>query len=605
MKKLTIFAAFAWFAMLAPAMAQTTGTVEWWLHAVDGPDVSGPYTTQTLCRDAARALNQTKTWDCDDRYKTVNFPKPPAETQTVQCVAPLIGTWMQARAYSWNGTKWVAGAWTPTTAPTGSCAPPPKPADDVQTIQCPSGTAGTWQQSRIYTWNGTAWVAGAWTPSTAPAGVCTAKPVDLTRVVQCAPPLTGSWTQTAAFTFSGTTWVQGPWLPTAAPAGACTAPPTGETVTNWVTVATEQFPDFTTNGPARIGHPSKGWIVGTVNGAGRCDANMFHGAPNPALGLYVQCQVPVSAPNVVQTGAMPVINVPLLPPPQRGYSTEKIVNSGGGFEPGGADLTESGAFRTNCGVSHFAFDDPIVFPGQAGKSHLHMFFGNTGANAYTTKDNITTTGDSTCSGGILNRTGYWVPAMVNLKTGAPVAPSGSSWYYKSAYRGVRAADVKPFPAGLRMIAGESGRTVARTDDMIRFGCASTSLVARSIPDCAVGDQVTIGIVFPQCWDGVNIDSPDHKSHMAYASGGCPASHPVALAEVALNISFTVTEARPDLNWKLSSDNYPSAGAQHGYSFHADWFNGWRDDIMKTFVTKCINTRASSSNSLCDDRYLSD
>lgn len=40
--------------------------------------------------------------------------------------------------------------------------------------------------------------------------------------------------------------------------------------------------------------------------------------------------------------------------------------------------------------------------------------------------------------------------------------------------------------------------------------------------------------FPSCWDGVNLDSPDHKSHMAFASGGpngggdCPASHPVHL-----------------------------------------------------------------------------
>ena len=25
-------------------------------------------------------------------------------------------------------------------------------------------------------------------------------------------------------------------------------------------------------------------------------------------------------------------------------------------------------------------------------------------------------------------------------------------------------------------------------------------------------------MFPQCWDGVNLDAPDHKSHMAYGWG---------------------------------------------------------------------------------------
>ena len=38
-----------------------------------------------------------------------------------------------------------------------------------------------------------------------------------------------------------------------------------------------------------------------------------------------------------------------------------------------------GAFRFICQASHEAYNDPIVFPGQPGKSHLHTFFGNTAA----------------------------------------------------------------------------------------------------------------------------------------------------------------------------------------------------------------------------------
>ena len=38
------------------------------------------------------------------------------------------------------------------------------------------------------------------------------------------------------------------------------------------------------------------------------------------------------------------------------------------------------------------------------------------------------------------------------------------------------------------------------------------------------------VYFPSCWDGVNLDSPDHKSHVSYPiglynDGACPPSHP--------------------------------------------------------------------------------
>lgn len=65
-----------------------------------------------------------------------------------------------------------------------------------------------------------------------------------------------------------------------------------------------------------------------------------------------------------------------------------------------------GQFRTFCQFSHLSYDDPIIFPGQPGKSHLHMFFGNTDTNANSTIKSIINTGGSTCDGGPLNRTSY-------------------------------------------------------------------------------------------------------------------------------------------------------------------------------------------------------
>ena len=55
-----------------------------------------------------------------------------------------------------------------------------------------------------------------------------------------------------------------------------------------------------------------------------------------------------------------------------------------------------GAFRMTCKPSHNAYDDPIVFPGRPGAAHLHTFFGNTRADAFSTYASLRTTGESTC-----------------------------------------------------------------------------------------------------------------------------------------------------------------------------------------------------------------
>ena len=70
----------------------------------------------------------------------------------------------------------------------------------------------------------------------------------------------------------------------------------------------------------------------------------------------------------------------------------------------------SGNFRTVCRPSRYAQDDPIVSPG-TDSTHLHLFFGNTEADRNRTYETLRTTGDSTCDGGPVNRTGYWMPAV--------------------------------------------------------------------------------------------------------------------------------------------------------------------------------------------------
>lgn len=249
--------------------------------------------------------------------------------------------------------------------------------------------------------------------------------------------------------------------------------------------------------------------------------------------------------------------------------------------------TNIGAFRVACDFSHMLPDDPIVAPGQPGVSHLHAFFGNTGANAHSNAESIATTGNSTCKGGTVNRSAYWVPAMIDTRTAAPVKPRVANIYYKTGYNGIKPGQVQPFPAGLRMIAGNAKNTTAKGP--FRYQCVgngSSALWGPSIQNCPAGAMLWQMIFFPQCWDGVNLDSPDHKSHMSYTvSRACPATHPVPLPEITFNIAYDIKEADAPLHWRLSSDNYDRT-LPGGYSSHGDWFNGWSDEVMRTWVQRC-------------------
>jgi Domain of unknown function (DUF1996) len=323
-------------------------------------------------------------------------------------------------------------------------------------------------------------------------------------------------------------------------------------------------------------------------------------APAPAP-TPNQPAAPAPAP-----AAGPAVDVTRIPTGTSGSSTDLVRATGElpGPAPGG-----TGAFRTVCDFSHMAFDDPIVFPGQPGKSHLHAFFGNTGVNAASTAASIQTTGNSTCRGGTINRSAYWAPAMVDTRDGAPVKPTQAIIYYKVGANGIPGPSINSLPQSLRMIAGDSKNSTAIAHGPALFKCiddvtGSGPAATPGIPNCGIGTALWQSIEFPQCWDGVNLDSPDHKSHMAYPRGNrCPATHPVAVPVITINVVYKITEPNAPLRWRLASDAYDH-GLPAGYSSHADWFNGWRPEIMDTWVKKCDQVdRECMAHLLGDGRMM--
>jgi hypothetical protein len=278
--------------------------------------------------------------------------------------------------------------------------------------------------------------------------------------------------------------------------------------------------------------------------------------------------------------AMPVmamdqcIQCQSIPKPIEGHSTVRLKSAT--VPPLAKDGV--GAVRTTCRVSHFAYDDPLVFPGQPGAAHLHMFWGNTATDAWTTAETITTIGNGTCRGGILNRSAYWIPAVLDGH-GNVLSPTGQvNVYYKTGYNVGTVGDrkneiIQPPPEGIR-IATKPGAT------WYEYACAGKKV--KTFAECAGASSVEIQVRLPQCWDGQNLFDPS-GNHLAYAvraRGGCPWTHPIALPA----IDYVLTYEGDPANWRLSSDH----GQPGGSTMHADWMNGWIDGREEIFVREVIN-----------------
>ena len=263
----------------------------------------------------------------------------------------------------------------------------------------------------------------------------------------------------------------------------------------------------------------------------------------------------------------------------------------------------NGDFRVRCDYSHMLKDDPIVKPNQAGMAHLHTFFGNKGSNASSTTASLIAGGNSTCDGGIMNRSSYWIPSVIDTRNGTPIAPVGGNFYYKTQ----DAANINPPPFGLRMIAGNASAFSTQPDNKETWYCGDTndnnvSGTLGYIPACAVGNHLMAIIRFPNFWDGVNLDSDDHKSHVSYIHD---AAHPVMIPDITYNIRYDIKLGDDTTKWRLSSDMYDTSIAG-GFSLHGDYMFGWSTDIKsglnftEIFTTNCLAAHVNCGNSLLGD-----
>jgi hypothetical protein len=215
--------------------------------------------------------------------------------------------------------------------------------------------------------------------------------------------------------------------------------------------------------------------------------------------------------------------------------------------------------------------DPLVNPGLAPSPHLHQIVGGNSFNATLAHDlpSLSTCTSCTFSEDFSN---YWtavlyfrarngtykrVPQFTSEGLGGN---GGVTVYYIPDAAATNQTRVNAFKPGFRMLVGDATRTsspsearktchrcMPKTGDRNNLNCATPD--AKSLPTGMCEGGIRSVVTFPTCWDGVNLDSPDHMSHVAYAAGAgdndvgptgkCPSSHPVVIPQVMYEVMWDV------------------------------------------------------------------
>jgi hypothetical protein len=167
--------------------------------------------------------------------------------------------------------------------------------------------------------------------------------------------------------------------------------------------------------------------------------------------------------------------------------------------------------------------DPVVNPG-AISGHAHAVFGGSNFGMTTDTDKLL---KSECTSVPINedKSNYWFPQLYFQWTnGSFTSVSGGAvvYYLFDDKKGSTTA----FPPNFRML---SGSPALRSYDANSFAQQAITFLCldfngqttrhNEFPTKICPSGIRSQVNFPSCWDGKNTDSPDHKSHVAFKSGG--------------------------------------------------------------------------------------
>ncbi|GAA6026743.1 hypothetical protein JCM8097_005827 [Rhodosporidiobolus ruineniae] len=264
--------------------------------------------------------------------------------------------------------------------------------------------------------------------------------------------------------------------------------------------------------------------------------------------------------------------------------------------------------------------DPIVSPGSVG-GHVHNILGGSNFGLSTTFEELRASECTSC-GVKQDMSNYWTPQLyfqwANGSFTSVDINGGGLIYYLLRYNDADTTPITAFPDHFRMLVGNPFKRTydasSEMDQAIGWNClgAPVSGDARQpyLPpyDCPNGLRGEIR--FPSCWDGVNGDSSDHFSHMAYPIGGeagaCPSSHPVRTVTLFYEISWNVA-AFNSLRSQALNPTQPfvlAMGDSSGYGYHGDFFNGWDGAVLQEAINTCTSPSGVIEECAVFDLYSS-
>ncbi|MFF5494116.1 DUF1996 domain-containing protein [Streptomyces aquilus] len=274
----------------------------------------------------------------------------------------------------------------------------------------------------------------------------------------------------------------------------------------------------------------------------------------------------------------------------------------------GADASK-GSFVTSCGVNAnglFNSDNVIVAPGVSnGAHHFHDYVGNQ-ANSAFADDNELAAGDTSCvdKG---DRSSYYWP-VIRLQNGTQEQDAGSPGggiegnageivtpkEVTLTFVGSPNSKVTAMPRLLRIITGDAKAFVNGTANA-NASWSCTGFEDRQLKDkyplCPQGSDVVRTFKFQSCWDGRNIDSANHRTHVAFAQadGACPAGFkaiPQLVQRIVYDIDAPSLQDGGRTTPLFAVDAFPEQ-LHKPVTDHGDFINIFDEGLMNEMVG-CIN-----------------
>lgn len=101
------------------------------------------------------------------------------------------------------------------------------------------------------------------------------------------------------------------------------------------------------------------------------------------------------------------------------------------------------------------------------------------------------------------------------------------------------------------------------------------------------DGIRLELMFPSCWNGKDVDSPDHISHIQYPTlvidGTCPEGYETRLVSLFYETIWN-TYAFKDQDGYFALAN----GDPTGFGYHGDFMFGWQDGVLQEAVDTCTS-----------------